>query len=52
MRGPEAWDGLVELFRRPVFLAFDLLLVAGLAWQLVVTTRAVRPVGMKAADDR
>ena len=31
LRGPEAWDGLVELFRRPVFLAFDLLLVAGLA---------------------
>jgi alpha-1,2-mannosyltransferase len=25
------------------------LLVAGLAWQLVVTTRAVRPMGMKAA---
>jgi succinate dehydrogenase/fumarate reductase cytochrome b subunit len=24
--------GLVELFRRPVFLAFDLLLVAGLAF--------------------
>jgi succinate dehydrogenase / fumarate reductase cytochrome b subunit len=22
LRGPEAWDGLVELFRRPVFLAF------------------------------
>jgi succinate dehydrogenase / fumarate reductase cytochrome b subunit len=32
LRGPEAWDGLVELFRRPVFLAFDLLLVAGLAF--------------------
>jgi succinate dehydrogenase / fumarate reductase cytochrome b subunit len=32
VRGPEAWDGLVELFRRPVFLAFDLLLVAGLAF--------------------
>jgi succinate dehydrogenase cytochrome b subunit len=31
LRGPEAWDGLVALFRRPVFLAFDLLLVAGLA---------------------
>ena len=32
LRGPEAWDGLVELFRRPAFLAFDLLLVAGLAF--------------------
>jgi succinate dehydrogenase / fumarate reductase, cytochrome b subunit len=32
LRGPEAWDGLVELFRHPVFLAFDLLLVAGLAF--------------------
>jgi succinate dehydrogenase / fumarate reductase, cytochrome b subunit len=32
LRGPEAWDGLVELFRRPVFLAFDVLLVAGLAF--------------------
>jgi succinate dehydrogenase / fumarate reductase cytochrome b subunit len=32
LRGPEAWDGLVELFRRPVLLAFDLLLVAGLAF--------------------
>jgi succinate dehydrogenase / fumarate reductase cytochrome b subunit len=31
LRGPEAWDGLVALVRRPVFLAFDLLLVAGLA---------------------
>jgi succinate dehydrogenase/fumarate reductase cytochrome b subunit len=32
LRGPEAWDGLVELFRRPVFLAFDVLLVLGLAF--------------------
>jgi succinate dehydrogenase / fumarate reductase cytochrome b subunit len=32
LRGSEAWDGLVELFRRPAFLAFDLLLVAGLAF--------------------
>ena len=32
LRGPEAWDGLVDLFRQPVFLAFDLLLVAGLAF--------------------
>ena len=32
LRGPEAWDGLVELFRRPVFLALDVLLVAGLAF--------------------
>jgi succinate dehydrogenase / fumarate reductase, cytochrome b subunit len=32
LRGPEAWDGLVALFRRPVFLAFDVLLVAGLAF--------------------
>jgi succinate dehydrogenase / fumarate reductase cytochrome b subunit len=31
LRGPEAWDGLVALFRRPLFLVFDLLLVAGLA---------------------
>ena len=31
-RGPEAWDGLVELFRRPPFLALDVLLVAGLAF--------------------
>ena len=32
LRGPEAWDGLAGLFRNPVFLAFDLLLVAGLAF--------------------
>ena len=32
LRGPEAWDGLVELFRRPPFLAFDVLLVVGLAF--------------------
>ena len=32
LRGPEAWDGLVELFRRPVFLAFDVVLVLGLAF--------------------
>ena len=32
LRGPEAWDGLVELFRRPVFLAFDMVLVLGLAF--------------------
>ena len=32
LRGPEAWDGLVELFRHPLVLAFDLLLVAGLAF--------------------
>jgi succinate dehydrogenase cytochrome b subunit len=32
LRGPEAWDGLVELFGRPVFLAFDVLLVLGLAF--------------------
>jgi succinate dehydrogenase / fumarate reductase cytochrome b subunit len=32
LRGPEAWDGLVELFRAPVFLAFDVLLVLGLAF--------------------
>jgi succinate dehydrogenase / fumarate reductase cytochrome b subunit len=32
LRGPEAWDGLVELFRRPLFLAFDVLLVLGLAF--------------------
>jgi succinate dehydrogenase cytochrome b subunit len=32
LRGPQAWDGLVELFRRPVFLAFDVLLVVGLAF--------------------
>jgi succinate dehydrogenase / fumarate reductase cytochrome b subunit len=32
LRGPAAWDGLVGLFRQPVFLAFDLLLVAGLAF--------------------
>ena len=31
LRGPEAWDGLVELFRHPLFLAFDVLLVVGLA---------------------
>ena len=31
LRGPEAWDGLVELFRHPLFLAFDVLLVLGLA---------------------
>ncbi|HET9556178.1 MAG TPA: hypothetical protein VFS70_03490, partial [Actinomycetota bacterium] len=32
LQGPEAWDGLVELFGRPVFLAFDVLLVAGLTF--------------------
>ena len=32
LRGPEAWDGLVELFRNPLFLTFDVLLVAGLAF--------------------
>ena len=32
LRGPQAWDGLVELFRNPVVLAFDVLLVAGLAF--------------------
>jgi succinate dehydrogenase / fumarate reductase, cytochrome b subunit len=32
LRGPQAWDGLVELFRNPVFMAFDVLLVAGLAF--------------------
>jgi succinate dehydrogenase / fumarate reductase cytochrome b subunit len=32
LRGPEAWDGLVALFRRPLFLAFDVLLVLGLAF--------------------
>ena len=31
LRGPEAWDGLVAVFRHPVFLAFDVLLVLGLA---------------------
>ena len=30
--GPGAWDGLVALFRNPVFLALDVLLVAGLAF--------------------
>ena len=32
LRGPAAGDGLVELVRNPVFLAFDVLLVAGLAF--------------------
>jgi succinate dehydrogenase / fumarate reductase, cytochrome b subunit len=32
LRGPEAWDGLVALFRNPAFLALDALLVAGLAF--------------------
>jgi len=31
LRAPEAWDGLVAVFRRPVFLALDVLLVLGLA---------------------
>jgi succinate dehydrogenase / fumarate reductase, cytochrome b subunit len=31
LRGPEEWDGLVELFRNPLFLALDVLLVLGLA---------------------
>ena len=31
LRGPQAWDGLVELFHHPLFLALDVLLVAGLA---------------------
>src|SRR6266540_2170350 len=30
LRGPEAWDGLVELFKRPWFLALDVVLVVGL----------------------
>ena len=32
LRSPAAWDSLVELFRNPVFMAFDVLLVAGLAF--------------------
>jgi succinate dehydrogenase / fumarate reductase, cytochrome b subunit len=32
LRGPQAWDSLVELFRRPLFLALDVLLIAGLAF--------------------
>jgi succinate dehydrogenase / fumarate reductase cytochrome b subunit len=32
LRGPQAWDSLVALFRNPLFLAFDVLLVAGLAF--------------------
>jgi succinate dehydrogenase / fumarate reductase, cytochrome b subunit len=32
LRGPQAWDGLVALFRQPLFLALDVLLVAGLAF--------------------
>ena len=32
LRGPQAWGGLVELFRHPLFLAFDVLLVLGLAF--------------------
>jgi succinate dehydrogenase / fumarate reductase cytochrome b subunit len=31
LRGPEAWDGLVGLFRHPLFLGLDVLLVFGLA---------------------
>lgn len=32
LRGPQAWDGLVALFRQPLFLALDVLLVLGLAF--------------------
>jgi succinate dehydrogenase / fumarate reductase cytochrome b subunit len=32
LRGPEAWDGLVALFRNPLFLALDVVLVLGLAF--------------------
>ena len=32
LRDPQAWDGLVALFRQPLFLALDVLLVAGLAF--------------------
>jgi succinate dehydrogenase / fumarate reductase, cytochrome b subunit len=32
LRGPEAWDGLVALFGKPVFLALDVVLVGGLAF--------------------
>ena len=32
LRGPQAWDGLVALFRQPLFLTLDVLLVAGLAF--------------------
>jgi succinate dehydrogenase / fumarate reductase, cytochrome b subunit len=32
LRGPEAWDGLVALFGKPVFLVLDLVLVLGLAF--------------------
>ena len=32
LRGPEAWDGLVAVFRHPLFLALDVLLVLGLAF--------------------
>jgi succinate dehydrogenase / fumarate reductase, cytochrome b subunit len=42
LRGPEAWDGLVELFRRPLFLVFDVLLVAGILAGLVILVAAVR----------
>jgi succinate dehydrogenase / fumarate reductase cytochrome b subunit len=31
LRGPKAWNGLVELFRHPLFLGLDVLLVLGLA---------------------
>jgi succinate dehydrogenase / fumarate reductase, cytochrome b subunit len=29
LRGPAAWDSLVELFRNPVFMAFDVLAFHG-----------------------
>jgi succinate dehydrogenase cytochrome b subunit len=51
LRGPEAWDGLVELFRRPLFLAFDVLLVLGLAFHGVNGLR-VALVGSGLLADR
>jgi len=32
LRGPQAWDSLVALFRQPLFLALDVLLVLGLTF--------------------
>ena len=51
LRGPQAWDGLVALFRQPLFLALDVLLVAGLAFHGLIGLR-VALVGSGLLVDR
>ena len=46
LRGPEAWDGLVALFRQPLFLALDVLLVP--AWPSTASTACGWPWSARA----